>query len=322
MTRFDRVAVVDWSASSAAPRRRPQADAIWIGVTSADGTVTSYHPSRHLAELAISAQIDDSLAQGKRLLLGFDFPMGYPDGFAARLTGQPSAPAVWAWLNQHISDGPDNRNNRFAVADQINQMFGKTVPDASTASNLPDSTAFGNASASPTHTTFASPPGPTISGPFWGRPESQPFPHLPTRKIADYAALGLSERRRVEQIVPRAQPVWKLYTTGAAGGQSLTGLPLIHRLSQRPGVSVWPFQAEAQIVLAEVYPSLLAPSVTAALTAATIKDEVQVRLLSRALWHLPTSVLTSMFADPPPQARTEEGWILGAGHAAALLAAL
>ena len=302
MSRFDLVAVVDWSASSARPRTRPQADAIWVGLASAPGIITTYHPSRHAAELALNRMIDAALSQNQRLLIGFDFPMGYPDGFAARLTGHASAPAVWDWLNHHITDGPLNRNNRFAVADQINQTF--------------------NADQ-------------TLGGPFWGRPESQPFPHLPARKTVDYPSLNLAERRRVEQVVRSAQPVWKLYTTGAAGSQSLTGLPLIHRLSQRPQVSVWPFQPATQVTLAEVYPSLLAPAVTATLTAANgpvsaranapraIKDEVQVRLLSRALHSLSQAgALTAFLNDPPPEARSEEGWILGAGHAAALLAAL
>ena len=290
MSRFDLVAVVDWSASSAKPRTRPQADAIWLGLASARGVVATYHASRHAAELALNRVIDLALAQNQRLLIGFDFPIGYPDGFAARLTGQARAAAVWAWLDQHILDGPDNANNRFAVADQINQRFGAT---------------------------------PTAPGPFWGRPESQPFPHLATRKTVDYASIGLAERRRVEQIIPRAQPVWKLYTTGAAGSQSLTGLPMIHRLSQRAHVAVWPFAPQAEVTLAEIYPSLVAPAVRAALTPGAIKDEVQVRLLARALWSVSqTGALAAVLADPPAATRTEEGWILGAGHAAALSAAL
>lgn len=282
----DLVAIVDWSASSAKPRTRPQADAIWIGLASAEGEETSYHPSRHLAEQAILALVDRSLAQGRTLLLGFDFPMGYPDGFAARLTGQASAPAVWDWLATAIEDGPDNRNNRFAVASEINRRLGP-------------------------------------AGPFWGRPESQPHPHLPTTKAVDYAALGLAERRRVERLVPSAQPVWKLYTTGAAGGQSLMGLPLIHRLSQRAGVAVWPFaSAETPVTVAEIYPSLLAPAVRAAMSPGRIKDEVQVRLLSRALHRLGrTGALPALLAAPPPEARREEGWILGAGAGALLMAA-
>lgn len=286
MSGFDLVAVVDWSASCARPQSRPRADAIWVGLASPDGVETTYHPSRHLAELAITALIDSAAAKGQSLLVGFDFPMGYPDGFAARLTGEANARAVWRWLAGNITDGPDNRNNRFAVANAINRRFGS-------------------------------------SGPFWGRPESQSFPHLPASKLVDYPALGLSERRLVEQLVPRAQPVWKLYTTGAAGSQSLTGLPLIHRLSQRPGVAVWPFAAPQTITLAEIYPSLLAPEVNAAMTTGAIKDDVQVRLLALSLWRLgQTGALASLLAAPPEQVRREEGWILGAGAARTLAAAL
>ena len=285
MTAFDLVAVVDWSASSAPPRHRPQADAIWLGLADAAGVTTCYHASRHAAEAAIADLITRAQAAGQSLLLGFDFPFGYPDGFAARLTGQDSAAAVWHWLAAAITDGPDNRNNRFAVADGINRQFGG-------------------------------------HGPFWGRPESQPFPHLPSRKTVDYPALGLAERRQVETLVPRAQPVWKLYTTGAAGGQSLMGLPMIHRLAQRPGVSVWPFGPAAPVVLAEVYPSLLAGAVRAALTPDAIKDQVQVRLLAQALWRLGQSgSLADLLAAPPPQVRQAEGWILGAGFASLLEAA-
>lgn len=286
MIGFDRVAVVDWSASSAQPRNRPQADAIWIGLATAQGVTTSYHPSRHAAELAIAALIAQTLAAGETLLAGFDFPMGYPDGFADRLTASPTPAAVWHWLSDAITDGPDNRNNRFVVADAINRQFGGT-------------------------------------GPFWGHPQSQSFTHLAPTKTVDYPALGLTERRRVEQVVPRAQPVWKLFTTGSVGGQSLTGLPVIHRLSQRPGVAVWPFDAPSQITLAEVYPSLLAPAVNEALAPGVIKDEVQVRLLAQSLWRLgQTDALATLLAAPPPEARKQEGWILGAGASHTLLAAL
>jgi molybdopterin-guanine dinucleotide biosynthesis protein B len=286
MSRFDLVAVVDWSASSAPPRPRPQADAIWLGIASAEGVRTTYLPGRRAAEVAIVDLIGAAQTRGQRLLVEFDFPMGYPAGFAGRLTGTHSAAAVWHWLSGQITDDAHNRNNRFAVADAINRHFGG-------------------------------------AGPFWGRPESQPLPHLATSKTVDYESLGLAERRGVERLVPRAQPVWKLYTTGAAGGQSLTGLPLIHRLAALPGVSVWPFEAPGAMTLAEVYPSLLAPAVTQALTPGTIKDEVQVRLLSRSLWQLAQGDrLAALLAAPAAAARREEGWILGAGAESTLLAAL
>jgi molybdopterin-guanine dinucleotide biosynthesis protein B len=285
MSAFDRIAVVDWSASSTL-RNRPQADAIWIGVASVEGVATSYHPSRFAAENALVALIKQTRQAGESLLLGFDFAMGYPKGFATRLTGQPQARAVWRWLESQITDSPTQANNRFAVADAINRHFGG-------------------------------------QGPFWGHPQGQSFTHLSPRKAVDYAALGFAERRQVELVVPRAQPVWKLFTTGAVGGQSLMGLPMIHRLSQTHGAAVWPFDALADVTVAEVYPSLLAPAVTKALAQGGIKDKVQVRLLAQALWRLgQQGQLGGLLAEAPDAVRAEEGWILGATAAAALLAAL
>ncbi len=115
---------------------------------------------------------------------------------------------------------------------------------------------------------------------FWGRPAHLALPDLPTTKPP--AHHSIAERRLVETRVPRAQPVWKLYTTGAAGSQGLMGQAMIHRLA--PSAAVWPFQPLAQITLAEVYPSLLARAVKA--DPAQIKDEAQVRLLARALFTL------------------------------------
>ena len=54
---------------------------------------------------------------------------------------------------------------------------------------------------------------------------------------------------------------------------------------------------------------------------AAIKDEAQVRLLSRALFTLSQQGQLARLFDTPAIAR-EEGWILGAGHVAALEAAL
>lgn len=280
MPRFDRVIVADWSAAGQLSPARPSANAIWLGETSTHGTATRYCRGRAEAEAVLRATI----ASGEgRLLIGFDFPMGYPQGFAARLTGQAQASAVWHWLAENLEDTPDNRNNRFPLADRINQHFGG-------------------------------------AGPFWGRPQHLPLAHLPTTKAVDYAALGLAERRQVETLVPRAQPVWKLYTTGAAGGQGLVGQAMIHRLRALPGVAVWPFDTpDAPTVLAEVYPSLLARQVAA--DPAPIKDEAQVRLLSQALWRLSQAGQFGALLDSPPAAQ-EEGWILGAGHSSSLAAAL
>lgn len=283
---FDAVMVVDWSAAGKPTSATRLTDAIWIGCCDGSGETQHHFRTRAQAETFLAGAIAKAGKAGQRLLIGFDFAFGYPAGFARRLTGQDSAPAVWAWLDRHITDRPDNANNRFSVADSVNAGF----------------------------------PG---AGPFWSRPTGLDLPHLPDLKAGiDYAALGLAEFRQVERQVKGAKSVWMLSNPGAVGSQSLMGLPMIHRLSRMPGVAAWPFDPpDALVVLAEVYPSLLAQAVAA--DNDTVKDRAQVRLLSRALWRLNVrGDLPDLLATPGPPVTTEEGWILGAGQADRLKAAL
>lgn len=280
---FDRIVVVDWSARSSPSPRTPCADAIWIAEADANGTHTTYHQTRAAAEAALAATLARARAAGERLLAGFDFPFGYPAGFAAHVTGAPGAARMWDWLDAHIRDGPDNANNRFQVASTLNAMV-----------------------AAP--------------GPFWGRPAHLALPGLSDRKDAVYGA-AWPERRRVETQVPRAQPVWKLYTTGSVGSQALLGLPMVARLKRRFGAAVWPFEpASGPLVLAEIYPSILDAAVRAATGPGSIKDQVQVRLLARALWRLQArgGLAAALAAAPDWPGRADEGWILGVGAEAAL----
>ena len=290
MTAFDRVLVADWSAANLPTSATRRANSIWIGCTDAEGAAEWHHRTRAAAEAQLAALIDTALATGQRLLLGLDFAFGYPAGLAARLTGQAAAPALWAWLAAAITDAPDNRNNRFAVAARINAAF---------------------------------PEGP---GPFWSHPSGQSWPGLPARRQGiDYAALGLAETRAAEAAAPGAKSPWMLFNPGSVGSQSLLGLPMVHRLASRPGVGVWPFPGwdAAPVVLAEVYPSLLAARVARlATTDGLVTDQAQVRLLSRALWRLAQGPggLAPLLAAPA--AAAEEGWILGANDPALLARAL
>ncbi len=280
--RFDRVAVVDWSAASTPSPARPSADAIWIGVATPEGSVgETYHRTRAEALEALRELCRAALAADERLLIGTDFPHGYPAGFAKVLTGEARALALWDWLAARVEDAADNANNRFELAARINAMF----------------------------------PG---AGPFWGRPTTLDLPDLPAKGTAR-AGHGLPERRLVEQRVTRAQPGWKLYTTGSVGSQALLGIAAMAKLREefRGDMAVWPFEKpDAPVILAEVYPSLLADLVA---REAGIKDQAQVRLLARALAAVD---LTAMLApDAPAEVLAEEGWILGAGHEASLRAA-
>lgn len=284
---FDRVIVVDWSAANLPTSPTNRANAVWIGCHDTEGGAEWHHRTRAGAEAQLVTLVDTARAKGLRVLIGFDFAMGYPSGFAARLTGKPRAQAVWHWLAEAITD-IDNRNNRFEVATRINAVF---------------------------------PEGP---GPFWSHPSGQSWPGLPFRRAGiDYAAFGLAETRAAEAAVPRAKSPWMLFNPGSVGSQSLLGLPMIHRLSQLPGVAVWPFAApDAPVVLAEVYPSLLAgPVAILANGAGLTADQAQVRLLSRALFQLARAERLAPLFDAPAEA-AEEGWILGAHHAPLLAEAL
>lgn len=284
-----RVLVLDWSAASRPTRAKPSADAIWLAEAGADAAAPpAYFRTRAAAAAALATHVRQALLSGERLLIGADFPFGYPVGFAAALTGRAEALAVWDWLRAEVQDGPDNRNDRFALAARINAAL----------------------------------PG---IGPFWGRPATLALPDLPSHGTARTDAHGLPERREAETRVPRAQPVWKLFTTGSVGSQALLGIPVLARLRAAfPGqIAVWPFEpvAGAPVVLAEVYPSLLAPEVAQVEARKRvqgrkpIRDAVQVALLAGALARMETAgQLDPILASSlPDAARREEGWILGVG---------
>jgi molybdopterin-guanine dinucleotide biosynthesis protein B len=275
---FDRVIVVDWSGKATPSPARPAKDAIWIGVSEAGRETQEYVRTRVEAE----AWLAKALAEGGRQLIGFDFPMGYPTGFARRLTGKDDARGLHGWLERRIVDGPDNANNRFDLASEINSLVG-------------------------------------AKGLFWGCPKARPRPHLSSLKAPDYALIGIAEKRRVERENPPAKPVWQLLGAGSVGSQALLGIPVVDRLARRSGATVWPFEPLSELTLAEVYPSLLAPAVAA--SGDPIPDRAQVRLLARALFRLAHADRIAPMFDTPADA-AEEGWILGAGQASLLAEAL
>jgi molybdopterin molybdotransferase len=287
MTAFDTVVMVDWSAASRAPRR-PKPDSIFAAVAR-DGRVgpAVYLGHRLDAELWLADLFADERAAGRRVLAGFDFPFGYPRGFAAALTGGPDPFDLWDWLEARIEDGRTG-NNRFEVAGAINARF----------------------------------PG---VGPFWGNGTARDIPHLP-RKGRSRGPNPFPERRSVEDRHKGAFTLWQLSGAGAVGSQTLMGLPVLARLRRRfpAELSVWPFEPPSRgIVLAEVWPSLLAPAVSAELVAkGGIKDARQVEVLARAIAALAPGDLTAVLDVSGAPFAGEEGWIFGSGHEHRLMDAL
>lgn len=280
---FARVIVLDWSAANV-PRRGK--DSIWIGEAGRSAAPPVNPPTRAAAQAYLAARIAAALAAGERLLIGADFPFGYPSGFSEMITGQPGALPLWAWLATHLTDTDTNASNRFRLAAGINARL----------------------------------PG---IGPFWGRPAGLDLPGLPARGTERHGH-GLPEWRQADRLARGAQSVWKLFTTGSVGSQALTGIPRLEALRHAfPGqIAVWPFEpaSRAPVLLAEVFPSLINARVAAA-TGYACKDAAQVDLLARALHRLGDGIAPLLQPDAPPQVLQDEGWILGLRHEAALCAA-
>ena len=221
---FDRIVVVDWSARSTPSPKKPTKDAIYIcHSTNLEIQNTEYFRTRQKALNFVEKLIKNSLAYQERIFIGFDFSFGYPAGFSKSVTFSPDPFSIWELLKREISDGCDNSNNRFKVAQILNSKFNGI-------------------------------------GPFWGCPQNLHLDGLP-HKGTERSGHGLSEFRLCEKYAKSAHSVWKLFTTGAVGSQSLMGIPHLQELRKKfnRSLCIWPFDQDfnsAQIVLGEVYPSL------------------------------------------------------------------
>ncbi len=219
MSQFQTFAMVDWSGGNdTGPRERK--DAIWACVVREGVALApAYLRNRRVAEEFLVDLIETELAAGRRLFLGFDFPFGYPQGFAHALTDSDDPLVLWDWFERHIEDTP-NANNRFDLAGRINQQFGGR-------------------------------------GPFWMNGLKRDIDGLPRTK-ADYHN-PFDDRRVVEMRAKGSFTCWQMAGAGAVGGQVMMGLPVLARLRRRFArkVSVWPFEAlTTPVALVEIWPSL------------------------------------------------------------------
>ncbi len=219
MSLFDSFAMVDWSGGiDTGPT--PRKDAIWACVVR-DGKVQAldYLRNRVVAETWLRELIETELAAGRRLLLGFDFPFGYPQGFAEAVTGHGDPLALWDWLEAQVEDSP-NANNRFDLAGLINSRFGG-------------------------------------KGPFWMNALRRDIDGLPRTK-QDYHN-PFPDRRAVETLAKGSFTCWQMAGAGSVGGQVMMGLPVLSRLRHAfdGKVAVWPFQPlDKPVAFVEIWPSL------------------------------------------------------------------
>jgi molybdopterin molybdotransferase len=284
---FDTILVADWSAGKRAGPL-PKRDAIWLGITrDGESMEPQFCRSRQEAEQQITALIAQEKAAGRRLLCSFDFPFGYPQGFARHVTGSDDPFTLWDWFEARITDASDGTNNRYDVAQDLNAMFAG-------------------------------------AGPFWGKPQEDKWSGIPYRK-AGIRFDTVAEKRACDAVAKASSSCFQLAFPPTVGGQVMMGLPMLNRLRRLGGVAVWPFEPheDAPVVLAEIWPGLIEVAVKDALAAegaGAIRDRTQVRLLADALARLPADQLARHMAQVPDAAR-EEAWILGAGLSDALNAA-
>lgn len=214
---FDTVIMVDWSGGNDRGPR-PAKDAIWACVArQGRAEEPQYLRNRQVAEDWIDDQLEDERAAGRRVLLGFDFPFGYPAGFAKALTGEASPFALWEWFTTRIEDTPQ-ANNRFDVAGDINRTFGG-------------------------------------HGPFWANGLSRDVEGLPRTKRS--YRNPFPDRRKAEEAAKGAFTCWQMAGAGAVGSQVFMGLPVLSRLRQMFNASVWPFEPlTSDVAIVEIWPSL------------------------------------------------------------------
>jgi len=286
---FDTYVIVDWSAASQPKTGR---DSIWICRLGADGESVCNPATRHAAKGVLADMLAGASARGERVLLGFDFPFGYPAGFAARL-GLAGTPwrALWDEIAGLLHDNEDNRNDRFVVGAAFNRRV--------------------------SNGRF----------PFWGCPVNKAGEFLGSRHHRGHGADTLEERRLIDKWMVGAQPCWKLAYTGSVGSQVLTGIPIVQSLRDDPRwadhARIWPFEtglhlpADAQMVFAEVWPSWWNWKPTQ--ESGEVNDRAQVRHVARLFGEADRAgELAAWFAGAPNLTRaerriieSEEAWTLG-----------
>ncbi len=315
---FDAYLMVDWSAKSGRHRASPSPDAPWVAEAEWGPSGLSWRPeqyarSRWECVSFLRERIAAHRAQGHRVLLGFDFSLGYPAGYAKALGlsgaawraiwDEVACPSSWdglpAPLNAFASS--DNRNNRFEVASHLNRR----------------AHAHGGPMGGPLHGC------PRSEVTSWLRQERGPFPYGP---VAYWRQSELALRAR------RLQPLSSWWVLGGGGptvgGQILTGLPVVRVLRDDASLGpsrVWPFEggftasfpdSGPWILYAEIWPGL----VNAALPPLPIRDQAQVHaMVAWAAREDAAGTLGARFAAPPglgseelERCVSEEGWILGA----------
>lgn len=299
---FDAYIMVDWSAAS---KPTTGANSIWIGILARDARLKlqfqAVNPKTRLeARKLIDGLLAKLTGRGDRVLLGFDFSLGYPAGTAKALGLDTSTLPPWAAMHAHLAsklkDKPDNSNARFAIAAGMNYAISK---------------------------------GPF---PFWGAPTRDVVSTLASTR-PDFSGGKLDEFREIERYAKAAglgnpKSGWQLAYAGSVGSQSLTGIPHVHGIRNTLEKSrIWPFEftdgnlneetlEDVSVVITEIYPSMIPvkPESGEVLDAAQTREIAHHYAALDAKNSLDGCFSTGKVLDEQKimQIQSEEGWILGA----------
>jgi len=296
---FDAYVIIDWTA---AETKKLGDQSLWIGVAKRDVRFRLYTETHNVAtraegEALLHKLLAEHGRRGDRVLVGFDFNLGYPVGTAERLklAGAPAWQAMWKFLAANVVDKADNTNNRYQVAAKMNRLMTDEA------------------------------------WPLWGAPAKQTQRWLTATKppqgtgdIREFRATEVAAKKG--KLQPKS--VWQMHGAGAVGGQTMTGVPVVRRLLEKLDASaaVWPFGTgwreltagdvePLSALVVEVWPSLF----PAKPKAGEFKDQAQVRATAEHLAGLDEKGgLGKAFAPPKgadealiAQVESEEGWILG-----------
>lgn len=286
------VVIVDWSAAA---RPRLGVDSIWIAHASVDHDDIDLVnlATRAAAEAWLGDRLTHLAALGRSVVCAVDFSLGYPVGYAAHLAGLigvhhlPLDRALRAATAALICDGANNANNRFEVANAVNERSGAAL--------------------------------------FWGRPHRGATSSLrslsPTTRRPPHLAPNPFARFRIAEVTSgqRLSTNWQLLGAGSVGSQVLTGLPVVERLRVALEAAVWPFDRHgaAAVTFAEVWPGLFATSTP---PAGIVRDAWQVTTTARALAAFDAATWSTLW-NPASVAALDvvergvvledEGWMLG-----------
>jgi len=308
---FEAFVFVDWSAACGVRPAMPRRDAIWSAEfhVDSDSPKEKYHPSRAECFDHVIKILCDHAGKNRRVLVGFDFPYGYPAGLTRALslpaTSQKKWSAIWDEITARVEDDARGMNIRFQIAGELNCRGANGKP-----------------------------------GPFWGCPVGSHIANLAPRSpgFPFYAGNGvmLQAKRQVEQRLRGTQEAWKLFGNGSVGSQALTGIPYVNRLRRNPQLTkfsrVWPFETgftpnpipnQGPFILhAEIWPGVVEQRVRDLVRAepGMIRDKAQVRAMCRwAAENDNQGALGKFFSIPRNLSQQqiqicveEEGWVLGA----------